>query len=68
MADVIKLTQVSENNLKNIDVEIPYHKHTVITGVSGSGKSTLAYDVIYATAQRKLLDCMSELPTVTSSH
>lgn len=60
MANSIKLTQVSENNLKNIDVEIPYHKHTVITGVSGSGKSTLAYDVIYATAQRKLLDCMSE--------
>lgn len=60
MPDSIKLTQVGENNLKNIDVEIPYHKHTVITGVSGSGKSTLAYDVIYATAQRKLLDCMSE--------
>lgn len=60
MTESIKLTQVSENNLKNIDVEIPYHKHTVITGVSGSGKSTLAYDVIYATAQRKLLDCMSE--------
>lgn len=60
MPDSIKLTQVSENNLKNIDIEIPYHKHTVITGVSGSGKSTLAYDVIYATAQRKLLDCMSE--------
>lgn len=56
----IKLTRVSENNLKNIDVEIPYHKHTVIVGVSGSGKSTLAYDVIYATAQRKLLDCMAD--------
>ena len=60
MTNKIKLTQISENNLKNIDVEIPYYKHTVITGVSGSGKSTLAYDVLYATAQRKLLDCMSE--------
>ena len=60
MENVIKLTRVSENNLKDIDVEIPYHKHTVIAGVSGSGKSTLAYDVIYATAQRKLLDCMSD--------
>lgn len=60
MDNSIRLTQVNENNLKNINVEIPYHKHTVITGVSGSGKSTLAYDVIYATAQRKLLDCMSE--------
>lgn len=58
--NAIRLTQVSENNLKNIDVEIPYHRHTVIAGVSGSGKSTLAYDVIYATAQRKLLDCMSD--------
>lgn len=60
MENAIKLTRVNENNLKNIDVEIPYHKHTVIVGVSGSGKSTLAYDVIYATAQRKLLDCMSD--------
>jgi len=60
LVDAIKVTQASENNLKNINVEIPYHKHTVITGVSGSGKSTLAYDIIYATAQRKLLDCMSE--------
>lgn len=60
MPDAMRLTQVSENNLKQIDVEIPHGKHTVIAGVSGSGKSTLAYDVIYATAQRKLLDCMSE--------
>lgn len=60
MINSIKLSRVSENNLKNIDVEIPYHKHTVIVGVSGSGKSTLAYDVIYATAQRKLLDCMAD--------
>lgn len=60
MINAIKLSRVSENNLKNIDVEIPYHKHTVIVGVSGSGKSTLAYDVIYATAQRKLLDCMAD--------
>ena len=42
MENVIKLTRVSENNLKDIDVEIPYHKHTVIAGVSGSGKSTFA--------------------------
>lgn len=60
MKNWIELTRVSENNLKDIDVRIPYYKHTVIAGVSGSGKSTLAYDVIYATAQRKLLDCMSD--------
>lgn len=58
--NAIRLTKVSENNLKNIDVEIPYNKHTVIAGVSGSGKSTLAYDVIYAAAQQKLLHCMSD--------
>ena len=60
MRNAIKLTQVSEHNLKGIDVKIPHGKHTVIAGVSGSGKSTLAYDVIYAAAQRKLLDCLSE--------
>lgn len=60
MKDAIRLIGVRENNLKNITVEIPCRKHTVIAGVSGSGKSTLAYDVIYATAQRKLLDCMSD--------
>lgn len=60
MTNSIRLSRVSENNLKNIDVEIPCYKHTVIVGVSGSGKSTLAYDVIYATAQRKLLDCMAD--------
>lgn len=60
MNKYIKVEHVRENNLMDISVDIPYYKHTVITGVSGSGKSTLAYDVIYATAQRKLLDCMSD--------
>lgn len=58
--EAIQLRKVRENNLKDIDVDIPYYKHTVICGVSGSGKSTLAYDVIYATAQRKLLECLSD--------
>ncbi len=66
MTNAIRLKQVKENNLKNIDVEIPYYKHTVIAGVSGSGKSTLAYDVIYASAQRKLLDCMSDQEKIFS--
>ncbi len=48
-----------QNNLQNIDVEIPRETLTVITGVSGSGKSTLAYDVIYAEGQRRLLDSLS---------
>ena len=66
MYDHIRIEHIKENNLKDISVEIPYHKHTVIAGVSGSGKSTLAYDVIYATAQRKLLDCMSDQEKIFS--
>ncbi len=66
MYDHIRIEHIKENNLKDISVEIPYHKHTVIAGVSGSSKSTLAYDVIYATAQRKLLDCMSNQEKIFS--
>lgn len=45
-----------ENNLKGIDVTIPYHKLTALVGVSGSGKSSLAYDTIYAECQRRFAD------------
>jgi excinuclease ABC subunit A len=48
-----------QNNLKNISVEIPRDKLTVITGVSGSGKSSLAFDVIYGEGQRRFLDSVS---------
>ena len=41
-----------QHNLKNIDVDIPRDKFTVITGLSGSGKSSLAFDTIYAEGQR----------------
>ena len=47
------------NNLKNIDVVIPHHSLTVITGVSGSGKSSLAFDTIYAEGQRRYMETMS---------
>ena len=47
------------NNLKNIDVEIPRNRMTVITGVSGSGKSSLAFDTIYAEGQRRYVESLS---------
>ncbi|MEN8117815.1 MAG: excinuclease ABC subunit UvrA [Bacteroidota bacterium] len=47
------------HNLKNIDVEIPRNKLTVITGLSGSGKSSLAFDTIYAEGQRRYIETFS---------
>jgi len=47
------------HNLKNIDLSIPRHKLTVITGLSGSGKSSLAFDTIYAEGQRRYIETMS---------
>ncbi len=52
--DWIELTNVSENNLKDISLEIPKHRLTVFTGVSGAGKSSLVFDTIAAEAQRQL--------------
>jgi excinuclease ABC subunit A len=48
-----------EHNLKNIDLNIPRDKFTVITGVSGSGKSSLAFDTIYAEGQRRYVESLS---------
>ena len=48
-----------EHNLKNIDVELPRNKITVITGPSGSGKSSLAFDTIYAEGQRRYVESLS---------
>ncbi len=48
-----------ENNLKNIDVEIPRDKLVVITGLSGSGKSSLAFDTIYAEGRRRYVESLS---------
>jgi len=48
-----------ENNLKNIDVEIPKDKLVVLTGISGSGKSSLAFDTIYAEGQRRYVESLS---------
>ncbi|MDE4959403.1 hypothetical protein NAI72_09980, partial [Francisella tularensis subsp. holarctica] len=46
-------------NLKNIDVEIPRDKLTVLTGLSGSGKSSLAFDTLYAEGQRRYVESLS---------
>jgi len=57
--DKIIIKGARENNLKNINIEIPKNKLVVITGVSGSGKSTLAFDTIYAEGQRRYVESLS---------
>ena len=47
------------NNLKDITVEIPRNKFTVITGISGSGKSSLAFDTLFAEGQRRFAESLS---------
>ena len=58
-ADKIVVKGAKMHNLKNITVEIPREKLTVITGLSGSGKSTLAFDTIYAEGQRRYVESLS---------
>ena len=55
----IRVTGASQNNLKNIDVQIPLNQLTVLTGVSGSGKSSLAFDILYAEGQRRYVESFS---------
>ena len=57
--DVISVLGARVHNLKNVDVEIPHNKLTVITGLSGSGKSSLAFDTIYAEGQRRYIETFS---------
>ena len=57
--DKIIIKNARENNLKNIDLELPKNKLIVMTGVSGSGKSSLAFDTIYAEGQRRYVESLS---------
>ena len=55
----IRIRGAAENNLKNIDLEIPRDQLVVLTGLSGSGKSSLAFDTIYAEGQRRYMESLS---------
>ena len=58
-SDTIRVRGARDHNLKNIDVDIPRDRLTVITGLSGSGKSSLAFDTIYAEGQRRYVESLS---------
>ncbi|HLA82948.1 MAG TPA: hypothetical protein VJP78_15240, partial [Thermoleophilia bacterium] len=55
----LRITGARQNNLKNINLEIPHDRLTVITGVSGSGKSSLAFDTLFAEGQWRYIESLS---------
>src|SRR5215475_2575649 len=57
--DWIHIRGAKQNNLKNLDLQIPLNALTVVTGVSGSEKSTLAFDILYAEGQRRYVESFS---------
>ena len=59
MLKYIKIRGARENNLKNIDLDVPHDSLTVFTGLSGSGKSSLAFDTIYAEGKRRYVESLS---------
>ncbi|MEJ2602873.1 MAG: excinuclease ABC subunit UvrA [Gammaproteobacteria bacterium] len=58
-ADSIVIRGARQNNLRDLDIEIPLNELTVVTGVSGSGKSSLAFDTVYAEGQRRYVETFS---------
>jgi len=59
LGNAIRIHNAREHNLRNIDVEIPRNRFTVVTGVSGSGKSTLAFDILFSEGQRRYLESLN---------
>ncbi|MPZ77233.1 MAG: excinuclease ABC subunit UvrA [Deltaproteobacteria bacterium] len=59
MNKAIRITGAKQNNLNNLNLDVPLNALTVITGVSGSGKSTLAFDILYAEGQRRYVESFS---------
>jgi len=59
MMNHIHIKNAHQNNLKNLDIDLPLNRLTVITGVSGSGKSSLAFDTLYAEGQRRYIETFS---------
>ena len=59
MRQTVAVKGARENNLQNIELEIPRNRLVVVTGISGSGKSSLAFDTVYAEGQRRFLESMS---------
>ena len=57
--EAIVVHKAREHNLRDVDVEIPRERFTVVTGVSGSGKSTLAFDIVFAEGQRRYLESLN---------
>ena len=59
MEDKLIIRGARENNLKNINIDIPKNKLVIMTGLSGSGKTSLAFDTIYAEGQRRYVESLS---------